>query len=977
MRMVGGVVPESTAFLKWKINSAAPAVKETFCNHTRNVYGGRPKGIPNLRSSLIGHYNAIMRFKNQGWVFLALFFFSGTTALVYEVVWSKFLSQMFGSTIYAQTAVLAAFMGGLALGNRLFGQWADELRNPVRVYGCLEIGVGLYALFYPGLDRLANRAFVILGSPVIARPGWLLALQCILSAALLLGPTILMGGTLPLMAAWLQKFSPGDAGRRSARFYSVNSLGAVLGAALAGFWLIETFGMIETLQLTALVNVIVGTLAILLSRPGPAEQPSDGLKAAPSGVEAASPGTLRWAGLIVALTGGVSMGLEILSSRSLALIFGASLQSFAVVLISFILGIGLGSAWIASPRRRGRSSERMIILFLCIAAIWVTVLVFNIERWVDFFRIARTGLARTPTGYVYNELLTVFISVVVLGLPAAWIGAVLPLMIRAVSHEDKPLGEKVGTLLTWNTLGAVVGVLLTGFGVMPWLGLRNAFGVLALVLAVAALLVALRRGWKPGITGATGACVLAGCLFVFGDQNWQYVMSSGIFRVWETRFQPELMAWREKHIKLLFYKDGADATVSVEKVDGIAAPGEIGLRINGKPDAGTLLDVGNQLLLAHLPLLAKPDANDVFVLGFGSGMTAGAVLDYPIERLDLAENCEPVIQAAPLFGDWNRYVLKDPRTHLWIEDARTVLKLRPQRYDVIITEPSNPWTIGVGSVFSREFYELAASRLKRGGIMAQWFHLYETDDQIVGLILRTFGSVFPYMEVWDTGVGDIVILGSQQPWSSGPKAFQKGFANEQVQTDLEMINIHSPEALMVRQLASQQTAFAIADKGPIQSDLFPILEYEAPRAFYIGAGSSMLDRYDERTYQQLLASADKREILHSFNNANVQTIFSYFLTVNGQLYGCLFGNPSDAGIPCVFQTSLPTPPPGGLGKVLDQAEQAFSMGNLFEARQLAELALEQKPDDIMAAYIARVIERAQELRSATNSKLTLAKKNEN
>ncbi len=902
-----------------------------------------------------------MRFKNQGGMVLALFFFSGTTALVYEVVWSKFLAQMFGSTIYAQTVVLAAFMGGLALGNQLFGRWADKWQKPVRAYGCLEIAVGIYALFYPSLDRLANHAFVILGAPLIARPGWLLVLQGVLSALLLLGPTILMGGTLPLLAAWLQK-SCSDAGRRSARFYSVNSLGAVLGAGLAGFWLVQTFGMIETLQLTALLNVIVGTLAILLGRAGVAGQPGEGQSPTPAGVEVAAPGTLRWAGLMVALTGGVSMGLEVLSSRSLALIFGPSLQSFAVVLISFILGIGLGSAWIASQRQRGRSSERMIILFLCIAAIWVTVLVFNIERWVDFFRIARTGLARTPTGYVYNELLTVLISVVILGLPAAWIGAVLPLMIRAVSHEDKPLGKKVGILLTWNTLGAVGGTLFTGFFLMPQLGLRNAFGVLALILVVAALLIALRGGWKPEITGAAGACVLAGCLFVFGDQTWQHVMSSGIFRVWETKFQPELMAWREKHIKILFYKDGPDATVSVEKVDGIAAPGELGLRINGKPDAGTLLDVGNQLLLAHLPLLAKPGARDVFVLGFGSGMTAGAVLGYPIERLDLAENCAPVIQAAPIFGDWNRHVLQDPRTHLWLEDARTVLKLRPQRYDVIITEPSNPWAIGVGSVFSREFYEVAASRLKTGGIMAQWFHLYETQDSLVELVLRTFSSVFPYVEVWDTGVGDIVMLGSQQPWPSGPEVFRRGFAIERVRTDMEMIDMHSPEALMARQLASQQTGFAIAGQGPVQSDLFPILEYEAPRAFYLGAGSSVLDHYDERTYQQLLAPADKREILHSFNNPNAQIIFSDFSTVNGQLYGCLFGNPTSAGIPCAFQTPLPAPPPGGLGAILDQAEQVFSTGNLSEAQRLAALALQQKPDDAMAGYVSRVIERAQQAR---------------
>ncbi len=429
---------------------------------------------------------------------LTLFFFSGATALVYEVLWSKFLSQMFGSTIYAQTVVLAAFMGGLALGNRLFGRWADRLRQPVQAYGCLEILVGIYALLYPGVDRLADRVFITLGSPMVSHPGWLLVLKGVLSAVLLLGPTILMGGTLPLLAAWLQKFSAGDAGRRSARFYSVNSLGAVLGAALAGFWLVQTFGMIKTLHLTALKHHCghPGHFAQPAGWAGQANEPQPPTPHA--GVEDASPGTLRWAGVLVALTGAVSMGLESLSSRSLALIFGPSLQSFAVVLIAFILGIGLGSAWIASARRRGRSSERTIILLLCLATAWVVILVLNIERWVDFYRIVRTGLARTPVGYLYHEFITVGISVIILGFPAAWIGSVLPLMIRAVSREDKPLGEKVGILLTWNTLGAVIGVLLTGFIVMPWLGLRNAFGALALVLAMAALLVALRQGWKPG-----------------------------------------------------------------------------------------------------------------------------------------------------------------------------------------------------------------------------------------------------------------------------------------------------------------------------------------------------------------------------------------------------------------------------------------------------------------------------------------------
>jgi spermidine synthase len=315
-----------------------------------------------------------MQSRNRGWIVLALFFCSGATALVYEVVWSKFLSQMFGSTVYAQTVVLATFMAGLALGNKLFGRWADGLAHPVRAYGWLEIGIGIYAVLFPMLDRAADHIFVAVGASLIEQPGALLALKGTLSALLLITPTVLMGGTLPLMAAWLQKSDTDDAGRRSARFYSVNSLGAVTGSALAGFFLVQTFGLIVTLQIAAVVNALIGILAIVISREVETSNPST-LNPQPSTNTSAGtppstlnsqPLTLQSAGLIVALTGGVSMGFEVLSARSLALIFGSSLQSFAVVLIAFILGIGLGAAWIASPRRRRLSNEALVIVLLCL-----------------------------------------------------------------------------------------------------------------------------------------------------------------------------------------------------------------------------------------------------------------------------------------------------------------------------------------------------------------------------------------------------------------------------------------------------------------------------------------------------------------------------------------------------------------------------------------------------------------------------------
>lgn len=907
--------------------------------------------------------------KSRDWarLVLCLFFFSGATALVYEVIWSKFLSQMFGSTIYAQTVVLAAFMGGLAIGNRIFGGWAGRLLQPVRAYGYLEIIIGICAFSFPMFDRLADRVFVAFGTGIAQHTVLLLALKGTLSAMLLLGPTILMGGTLPLLAAWLQNFSP-DAGRYSARFYSVNSLGAVAGAGLAGFWLVQNLGMISALQMTALVNVTIGAAAILLSHQFQRQPHPDG---SALGTEPAvtRPGTLRWAGAIVALTGAVSMGLEVLASRSLAMIFGSSLQSFALVLMAFILGIGLGGAWIASPRRREHSSEKTIVLLLCLAAVWVTLLVFNIERWVEVYRIALTGLGRTSVGYLYHELLSAGISLLIFGLPAACIGAVLPLMIRAVSHEGAPLGLKVGTLLTWNTLGAVAGTLLCGFVLMPVVGLRNAFGVLTLTLAVAASALAWRCKWRIGAGAAVGVTVFAISLFIFSDQGWRNVISSGAFRSRALEFSPNVMSLRKQHIKILFYEDGPDATASVEESDGFGSPSERVLRINGKPDASTRSDLSTQLLLAHLPMLARPGAKDVFVFGLGSGISAGALLAYPVEQITVAENCEPVIHACRCFTNWNHGLLADARVQLWHEDARTVLKLNPRFYDVIVAEPSNPWTVGIGSVFSREFYELSANRLKPGGIMAQWFHVYEMHDGIVSLVLRTFNSVFPYVEIWDPGGGDVVILGSLQPWQTSPEVFRKSFGIPGVRSDLDTIGIHSPEALLARQLASQRTASAIAGDGPVQRDLFPVLEYAAPRAFYIGVNAKVFERFDERTRQQAVAPPDKLATLHSLAVADVRSVFFPYSTVNKELLDCLLGGEAGANVPCVFKTNAPPAMFEGSEEgdaTLNRAVAALRSGDWKQAGQLAALALQQNPTNSQAAYVTRIIDREQQLQPAAD-----------
>ena len=294
---------------------------------------------------------------------LLLFFASGATALVYEVLWSKYLSMMLGSTVQAQTVVLAVFMGGLALGNRLFGKRSGTIKKPLAGYAVLEFIIGLYAFAFSYIYSAADWTFITLGSN-FANVTWaLLSLKLLISVALLLIPTVLMGGTLPLIASWIQKQPQYESGARVGLFYAINSLGAMTGAGLAGFYLIQTYGMSGTLLMTALVNLLIGLIAAILSK---MHEDDLNLKkpvaeAAVTPETSALPASTLWFAMLVALTGGVSMGLEVLSARALALIAGGSLQAFALVLMSFILGIGLGSIVISSSRAAHRFGASGIV----------------------------------------------------------------------------------------------------------------------------------------------------------------------------------------------------------------------------------------------------------------------------------------------------------------------------------------------------------------------------------------------------------------------------------------------------------------------------------------------------------------------------------------------------------------------------------------------------------------------------------------
>jgi len=650
------------------------------------------------------------------------------------------------------------------------------------------------------------------------------------------------------------------------------------------------------------------------------------------------------------------MGLEVLASRCLGMIFGASLQAFAIVLMAFIFGIGIGSALIASRQRSRWSRELTTVALVLAAALWIGVVVFNIESLVVFYMHAKSGLSSSAMGYHYNQLIAAVLSMVMLGIPAGAIGAVLPLWIRLVSEKSDLLGDRVGRLLTWNTLGAVAGVLVTGFFLMPQIGLRGSFILLATVLASAGLLVAYSMQKRAATFAAAIACGLLVFAGVSGGEHWRKILSSGVFRFRGDEVNAATLRYWFESTSLVYYEDAADATVSVDK-----SGGHFGLRVNGKPDASTQVDLPTQLLLAHLGLMVKPQSKDVFVLGMGSGVTAGAVLGYPVENLTVAENCKPVLRAARFFEPWNHGVLTNSRVRICTEDARTVLKLSPQQYDVLIAEPSNPWTAGIGSVFSREFYQLASNRLKPDGIMVQWFHMYEMSDPIVELVLRTFSSVFPVVEVWDASRGDIIILGAKQPWRSGPDVYAEAFKLSAPRRDLESIGLRTPDAVLTRQIASQRTAFAIAGPGPIQTDDFPLLEYAAPKAFFIGRTANFLWLYDERTWQSDLAPLEKTHLLASLEWTSVKASFEGPASSNNPLLENLVTRRAGAeqtkavdrlaggfGAPCIFE-----PRDSVAFKLSPGAEKSPTAQKLFEAEQA--LVSQEQPNAAAIDAIERIL----------------------
>ncbi|MGH7788442.1 MAG: spermidine synthase, partial [Candidatus Binatia bacterium] len=562
----------------------------------------------------------------------------------------------------------------------------------------------------------------------------------------------------------------------------------------------------------------------------------------------------------LALSGFAAMGYEVLFARVIGLAFGSSTHSFTVMLMAFITGIALGSAIV------GRRTVRRPLWWLAASQLGVVVALLAVTPLVARlpYVIARQRivLLDAPNGFELDLLGKAGLCLAILLVPTTCLGFGFPLVARVQARSPQDIGARVGSTYAWNTVGNVLGAVLTSLLLLPALGLNGAFhanlalnaaaGVLLLLVAgeaarprrvalaaaaaaVLALYAALGTGWSDSIRYAVRHLRLRSAADPGLDAAARASHPASSFTAWQAAFvRPP--GSRTPY----FFAEDAHTTVLAfgEK------PGDIYLHVNGKADASSAAtDLDTQLLLAHAPLLTVRDTASVLVIGYGSGITTGSVLRYPVERVDVVEISRGVLQADPLFAEANGGALADPRVHVYEDDGQSFLRTVPRTYDVIISEPSNPWIAGVGNLFTVEFFAAARDRLNPGGVFTCWFHTYEQSDENVALIVRTLTTVFPHALVFaDADFGNGVAVASLAPLAPDFAAMETRFAA--VRDDLARLKIPNLLAMLSHQRVSAAAARELVGPGPLNSVAHPRLEFAAPRAMFEHQASFLLEQLD-------------------------------------------------------------------------------------------------------------------------------------
>jgi len=696
---------------------------------------------------------------------------SGAAALIYQVAWVRLLTLSLGHTVAAASTVLAAFMGGLALGAWAAGRATVQRAPTLAMYAVLELLIAATAIALPSMlgafDPFLIRAYADGAAPTS------FALARVAVCFSLLGiPAAAMGATYPIAVAWLCRFEANGSVRDqrptavAGALYAANSAGAAAGALAAGFWLIESLGLRGTTWVAVFLNVAAAAVAFRLDRFSPvAPTATPSRRRTKRDVQAArAVATPRpiLAACAAALSGCAALMYEVLWTRLLALTFGPTTYAFATMAASFIAGIALGSSlgiWIA---RRDTNAPLWLGATLIATAVSTVSAAAFTASYLPLL-VAQDVATHTEVGSLF---LRQAITIVLVLLPASVsLGATFSLALAAASAGIESAGRETARVYTANTLGAVSGALIAGFLLVPRFGLQSTFVYVSAALVAAGSGIAIlatprsttRRLTVRAAAPLVGAAALG--IMALGLGEWDRdLITSGAYK-YARRMPVEALEPSLRAGHLEYYREGSAGTVSVRRLAGSRA-----LAIDGKVDASNGGDMLTQRLLGLLPTLLHSNPRDALVIGLGSGVTADAVLaSGEVRRLDIVEISPEVAEASAYFDRENHKVLQKPQVRLLIGDGRSHLRLSTQQYDVIVSEPSNPWMAGVAALFTREFFQAARARLRDQGIFCQWSHTYEIAEYDLRSIVRTFASVFPEGTMWLVGEGDLLLIGSVAP----------------------------------------------------------------------------------------------------------------------------------------------------------------------------------------------------------------------
>ncbi len=809
-------------------------------------------------------------------VYFILFALSGFSGLIYESIWTHYLKLFLGHAAYSQTLVLAIFMGGMALGSWICSKYSLRWKNLLSGYALTEGIIGLFALIFHNAFVSTIQFSYASILPQLGHPAAVSIFKWILSALMILPQSVLLGMTFPLMSTGILRLFPERPGRSVAMLYFTNSLGAAIGVLVSGFLLVKLAGLPGTIRIAGLINLALAlTVWLMIRRSRPSGKPfevrtitnSSGASISDRMTKRRKPATGQagilsdgikqdvvfedfhatgyWFFLLASLvTGASSFMYEIGWIRMLSLVLGSSTHSFELMLSAFIFGLALGGLWI---QRRIDRVERPVRYLAHVQVLMGLFALSTLLFYGNTFEVMRWilgSLSKTQAGYTYFSLSSNAIAMGIM-LPATFCaGMTLPLITFVLIRRGH--GERsIGAVYAANTVGAIIGVFLAIYFGMPFLGLKGliTFGAgldIALGLALFWYATAGFESYRrpAAVTAISVAAIAATLLFVGLDP---FKMASGVYRSGEIL--------RNDQCKIIYHKDGKTATVSLTQ----DRAGVVSIRTNGKSDSGIMMERGKEanldestmILLGVIPMALHPRARTAAVIGLGTGLTTHAMLENPsLQEVDTVEIEEEMVRAANHFRPRVELAFTDPRSRIYIDDAKTFFSTYHRKYDLIVSEPSNPWVSGVAGLFSDEFYRSIKYHMNDDGLFVQWVQLYEIDVDLVVSVLKALSANFSDFAVYASNDVDLVIVAKKNGLLPDPDA--NVLKIPAIAHALKRIRIEGMQDIEIRRSGSKKFFGKLLEAFPIRlnSDYYPVLDQNAERTRFLGNNATELIRFD-------------------------------------------------------------------------------------------------------------------------------------